>query len=530
MKPRKTIFGITALLVVAGLTGCVRPPIPSGNDSQGDSVTPGQKTKIDFWTGFGGAVNGVLEPLIARFEEKNPDIDVIYESKGGYPNLKQAISQSVSNNAFPHIANGYPDHFADYANSNIMLNLDTKDFIQNTDPNVGVDIDDYYTDYMNENRALIDGATLGLPFNKSTEIMIANQTFFDVASQFDPVIKIPTTWQELETVGEALRTVVETKGWIGKLVKHDGTAIPKPDKATPELIAEVAFDMSLLKSMDEFIPFSWDSTANFFITILRQWDAEYTRRGTNFQKGTIEFHRGESLEKTKAALAFFQRLYTKKIVGVPQSYGEQLYSSVPFKNGRLVLTVSSSAGVKENLPDGTTDYPFDLSINPIPFNADLPENKYVISQGTNLALFRRGKATEDKTKRERNAAWRLLRYLTYEVNFEFGKGTSYFPVTDGTKIPVDESSARYQDYKLYSEFLAATDGTRTEQAVRETAKLQANVYQNEAEEWKKFVDPAFIGSSRVRDEVQYVMGKVFGDGKTPEVAINEVVSKLSDFV
>ncbi|MFA5486228.1 MAG: extracellular solute-binding protein, partial [Bacilli bacterium] len=138
MKPRKTIFGITALLVVAGLTGCVRPPIPSGNDSQGDSVTPGQKTKIDFWTGFGGAVNGVLEPLIARFEEKNPDIDVIYESKGGYPNLKQAISQSVSNNAFPHIANGYPDHFADYANSNIMLNLDTKDFIQNTDPNVGV--------------------------------------------------------------------------------------------------------------------------------------------------------------------------------------------------------------------------------------------------------------------------------------------------------------------------------------------------------------------------------------------------------
>lgn len=530
MKPRKTILGITSLLVVAGLTGCVRPPLPSISDGDSTSTTPGQKTKIDFWTGFGGAVNGVLEPLIARFEEKNPDVDVIYESKGGYPNLKQAISQSVSNNAFPHIANGYPDHFADYANSNIMLNLDTKDFIQNENPELGVNIDDYYTDYMNENRALIDGATMGLPFNKSTEIMIANQTFFDVASQFNPIIKVPTTWQELATVGTALREVVQTKGWIGKLVKHDGTAIAKPEKSTPELIEEVAFDLSLLKSIDEFIPFSWDSTSNFFITILRQWNAEYTRRGDNFQKGTIEFHRGASLEKTKAALAFFQQLYRDKIVGVPQTFGQELYSSVPFKNGRLVLTISSSAGVKENLPDGTTDYPFDLSVNPIPYNADLPENKYVISQGTNLALFRRGKAIEDKTKRERNAAWRLLRYLTYEVNFEFGKGTSYFPVTDGTKIPVDENNARYKDYKLYSEFLEETEGTRTEQAIRETAKLQANVYQDEAQNWLKFVDAAFIGSSRVRDEVQYVMGKIFADGKTPERAIQEVVSKLGDFV
>lgn len=539
MKSKKVIFGMASFLVLAALTGC-RPTIPTSSENptstggSGSSIPPVQKTKIDFWTGFGAAVNGVLEPLITRFEAANPDIDVVYETKGGYPNLKQAISQSVSNNAFPHIANGYPDHFADYANANIMLNLDSPEYIKNSDPNIGVNIDEYWPDYMSENRTLIDGATMGMPFNKSTEIMVANQSFFDVAKLKDPDIFLPKTWQDLAEVGPKLKAVAQTNGWFGKLVQKDGSVLDKPENPTPAQIealqATTAFDMSKVKTADDFIPFSWDSTSNFFITMLRQWGAEYTRRGATFQKGTIEFHRGDSRAKTLAGLTFFQNLYKAKLVGTPQTYGEELYSSNPFKNGRLVLTISSSAGVKENLPNAVTDYPFTVSVNPILYNADLPENKYVISQGTNLALFRRGKATDAKTKVERAAAWKLLRYLTYEVNHEFGKGTGYFPVTDGSKLEVDEANPRYQDYKLYTDFLAETTGSPADVSVRDTAILQANVYQDPEEAWIKFVDAAFIGSSRVRDEVQYVMGQIFADAKTPEMALNAVVSQLSDFV
>lgn len=518
MKSKKLVFGLSSFMILAVLTGCK----PASN-----------KTKIQFWTGFGANVNGVLEPLIDRFEENNPDIEVTYESKKGYPNLKQSISQSVSNSAYPHLANGYPDHFADYANSNIMLNLDSAQYINNPDPTIGVNIDEYYPDYMAENNALVDGNTMGIPFNKSTEIMVVNQSFFDVAQVLDPSVFIPQTWQDLAVVGPKLKNIAANNGWFGKLVKHDGATIEKPTNPSAAELAAlkevVAFDMSMVKTAADFIPFSWDSTANFFITILRQWDAEYTKRGSNFQTGTIEFHRGESRARTLEALTFLQNLYKDRIIGIPQTYGEELYASNPFKNGRLVLTISSSAGVKENLPNAITDYPFELSVKPILYNADNADAKYVISQGTNLALFRRGQATNPKAIEERLAAWKLLRFLTYEVNHEFGKGTSYFPVTDGSKLEVNEEDSRYQDYKLYTDFLAETDGTPTEKAVRNTAKLQSEVYQDTEQAWIKFVDASFIGSSRVRDEVQYVMGLIFAENLTPEAALNKVVGQLSDF-
>ena len=78
---------------------------------------------MKFWTGFGASVTGALNPLFARFEQENPDIKVLYESKGGYPNLQQAINGSISTNTYPHIANGYPDHLVGYINANILVNL-----------------------------------------------------------------------------------------------------------------------------------------------------------------------------------------------------------------------------------------------------------------------------------------------------------------------------------------------------------------------------------------------------------------------
>lgn len=515
MKPRKILFGLTSFMGLALLAGC------GGSN----------KIRVEFWTGFGAGVNGTLNPLIERFEAANPEVDIVYESKGGYPNLLQAIKQSISNNAYPHIANGYPDHFAEYANSNVLLNLDSAGFIKN--PETGVDLTEFWPDYMKENQELVDNSIMGLPFNKSTEIMVVNQTFFDVAKKLDDTIFVPATWQDLAVVGPKLKAVAADNGWFGKLVKHDGTTVAKPENPTAAeletLKAEVAFDMFNVGKADDFIPFSWDSTSNFFITIIRQWGSLYTERGATLHSGTLKFHEGENRVKTLAALQFFKDLYAQRLVGTPQNFGESLYSSVPFKQGRLVMTISSSAGVKENLPGSSTDFPFDVSIAPIPYNAENPTAKYVISQGTNLALFRRGKATDEKTRLERDAAWRFLRYLTYEVNHEFGKGTSYFPVTDGSKLAVNEEDARYRDYKLYSDFLNATDNTSPmETAIRDTARLQANVYQDAEQAWLKFVDPAFLGSARVRDEIQYVITKLFG-GATPEGALDEVVAKLGDF-
>ncbi len=517
MKNKKT-FGMMSLVLLTALSGCNKD----------------DRTKVQFWTGFGTGINKVLQDdLLKRFEEKNPDVKVEYTTKGGYPNLMQAMTSSISNNAYPHIANGYPDHFATYANSQIVIDLNTTSYIKNPNPEVGVDIEQYLPNYMNENLELIPGAITGLPFNKSTEVMVANQSFFDVATKLDPTVKVPETWQELRTQGEKIKLLAKNNGWFGKLVKHDGTTLVKPEKPTPAQIAElvplVAFDFTTVKE-EEFIPFSWDSTANFFITIVRQWDAQFTEQGATFQSGKMVFHKEPNMAKTVAALKYFQDLYKDKIVGLPITYGESSFSSKPFKEGKLVLTISSSAGADENIPVGTTDFPFEVSVNKIPYNEDHPDLKYVISQGTNLALFTRGKIADEKTRKERNAAWRLLRYLTYEVNHEFGMRTSYYPVTDGTMLAEDESNPRYQDYKLYKEFLNADEVDATEKAIRDAARVQADGYQEKDAEgeqlWIQFVDPGFIGSARIRDEVSFVMGQIFADGLTPELAIKGVVDKL----
>lgn len=518
MKTNKTILGLTMLFAVSTLAGC------GGSN----------KTRINFWTGFGASVLSTLNPLIARFEEENPDIDIVHDSKGGYPNLLTAVKGTIGNSAYPHIANGYPDHFADYVKAGVLLNLDSPNYINHEEH--GVDIDDYYSDYMIENTTLSAGNTYGLPFNKSTEVMITNKTFFEVANKIDSSIKIPTTWQEVAVIGPKLRTVAQD--WFGKLVLKDGTAIDKPTEdaeITALLEADtVAFDMSMTTEA-QFVPFSWDSTANFFITIIRQWGSLYTS-ADSIHTGYIEFTTGENRTKTLEALAFFKQLYVDRIVGIPGTFNEALYSSGPFKQVRLVMTISSSAGAAQNLPDSITDFPFEVGVNHIPYNENLPESKYVISQGTNLGLFRVGRATDEKAMAQRTAAWKFLRYLTYEVNHEFGKGTSYFPVTDGSKLAVNEEDPRYRDYKLYTEFLAETDGTSSDKAIRATASLQKNVYQNDTyfgdnvnERWLKFVDPGFGGSAKIRAEIDSIMSILFA-GATPEDALNQGTSRLDEYV
>ena len=103
--------------------------------------------------------------------------------------------------------------------------------------------------------------------------------------------------------------------------------------------------------------------------------------------------------ETATALMFFNRLFREQIIGIPSTFGEASYTSTPFKAYKTIFTIGSSAGVSNCVP---ADNAFDVQINPIPFNADKPECKYVISQGTNLVMF---KNTDEDSRRE---TWNLM--------------------------------------------------------------------------------------------------------------------------
>lgn len=505
MQIKKSLLFATSVLAVSALAGC-----GGGNTT---------KTRIVFWTGFGGAVNSVLEPMIADYEAANPTVDIFYETKGGYDNLKQAIDLSVSNEKYPHVANGYPDHFASYINANIMLPLDN--YIK--DLSKGVDLTDFYSDYLLENQNLVyqktDGVidknkpyTVGLPFNKSTEIMVVNESFFEVMHHLDASVKVPETWAELATIGARIKELSDTNGYFGKVVVRDGegfSAVAKPATSSKAFADTVMFDFSLV-TKENFRPFNWDSEENFFITLVRQFGGTYTSVGDNIRQGKIHFRSAEVI----TALNEIKALYDAGIVGIPQSYGQSLFASVPFRQGKLVMSISSTAGVKENIPNGYVDYPFKVSVHPIPYKTS--DRKYVISQGTNLALFDRGSAEE------KAIGWDFIKYLTVERNDYFGLNTGYFPVTKTA-----------QEGELYSEFLAGDpvqlNYTAGQKIVQDTAIMNTEIYMDDAADWTKFTDPGFVGSSEVRTEVSLIIGKIFYEGKTPEQALNEAYNALAKY-
>jgi multiple sugar transport system substrate-binding protein len=486
-------------LVACGTTGSSNPQ----TSSQGSGTVTLEPATINFWTGFGLAINDELGKLIERFESLHPGVDVIYESKGGYDGLQTAINLSVAESQFPNVAIGYPDHFAGYISSNIQLPLDN--FINGSN---GVDLDDFISDYLVENQTLLyrrnpdntfDNTrpfTMGLPFNKSTEVMTYNETFMNWLNSIDSSIVVPTTWQQLQTIGPKILTILNT-GNNGNT--FFGTVITLPNNGG-------TIDLTSVNATN-FRPFSYDSQANFFITALRQWGGLYTEMGSDIRSGSVKFNNPKTIEM----LTFFKNLFDARILGIPYTWS-QPYASTSFIANQTIMTVGSSAGVGFNVPGGAR---FKIGVAPIPYNG-VTNQKYVISQGTNLAMFNRG------SDAEKAASWALIKYLTTEVNDEFGATTSYFPVT------LSMVNSEY-----YQGFLNVPDNelSSREVAAKNAAVVNNDIYSDSTQSWVKFTDPAFVGSSTIRLEVGFIFQTLFYEqNATPQSVLNFTLNKLNDFI
>ena len=478
----KKILGLalTSVFAVTALASC--------NKDDG-------KIHIKFWYSFGKSAEEPLLDQIKKFEEIYPEYKVDVVSKGGYDNLKKAISLEVSTGNFPDVTLGYPDHVAEYLSADIVVPLD--DYMNSEDPEIGIGEgahnakNDFLPNYMEENRQYDEkGTTYGLPFNKSTELMYYNKTVFDHYN-----VKVPTTWKEFEETGNKLQSLVEADIKAGKVVKTaDGKTLDwsalKDQKATP------------VRS------YTYDSSANALITLIRDFGGTYTKVGDSIEKGTIEFDSAE----TREALNMLVRMRDNRSFSIP-NFWESKYASDLFVKLQTFLTVGSSAGAKHNLPK---DGAFEVGVAPIPFNDSLENNagKNVIQQGTNLMMLDAHDDVEIKT-----GAWKLIRFLTayqdeetgYDPNVQFAIGASY--------LPVRQSGL---DSEAYKTFMNDTAGTDQDKIVRASAK-KAMEYDST---WNKFTDPAFVGSSVVRTKAGEVIPAVIVAEKSVDEAIKACYDSL----
>lgn len=489
MNKNMKIAAVTAVMGVMALSSC------------GQS-----KGVINFWTGFGTSMTTALENVLETYREEHPDstYDIIHTGQGGYDNLLSTISGSISTRTYPQLAVAYPDHMAQYNESSILFSLDN--YIKEDN----VDLDNYYENYLKECQEIVDGQTMGLPFNKSTEVLTTNKTFVDVLVAMtkgteNEITGVPTTWQGVEEFGlKALNAlsnidkygikdktlqVVGKGAFNGVLAMNEaGNVKCYNSKAALEEGYSVKVDLSGINKND-FRILSYDSQANFFITIVRQWGGTYTELTKDKNGNEIGVMRYKSNE-VATALKTFYKYFDEGIIGIPSDFGESSYTSTPFKAYKTIFTIGSSAGVSNCVPANDL---FEVEINPIPYNADKPDCKYVISQGTNLVMF---KNTDEASRRE---TWNLLKTLSYDpvTNATFAKSSGYIPVT---------KSAYQTD--LYQSYLKDTSLTGTAKTMRDAINVNFDDYLGEGSTWTQFVDPGFVGSSSIRANVGSIMGAV----------------------
>ena len=506
----------------------------------------GKKGDLMMWTGFGSSYSVALREILDQFTSET-GITVDHESQSGYPNLQNNINNSIATESFPNVANGYPDHFAGYISNEVQVPLDP--YIEAYNAEHGVDlIKDYYPEYMVENQTLAydeagNPITYGLPFNKSTEVLGYNNFFVQYARTIHSELKLPETWEDVKTQGanyyDVMKNHLAGKWLYGKLVTEksidpltgdevpgktivkDGTfRVADPvGNDTPDQHKQEGEDVLLDCSkvdMAHFRVFSWDSADNMFITIVRQWGGAYTKYDKEdivYGHGWARFYDDDVKARTVEALQFFLDLYKSeyKIFGLPSDLASTAsYSSDSFLANQCIFTICSSGGLSYNIKEG---YGRRFRVAPIPYKD--ADHKAVISQGTNLAIFEQG---NDKTKQK---AFDLIVALsTGELQSEWAVQTGYYPAA---KSAVAEGTPYY---KLIHE----DQTTEVALAYQESARVNEKNYMDADKKWDKFVDPGFVGSSVIRNEVATLPGIVFLQQKTIDQALQEAYSRLKAYV
>ena len=475
--------------------------------------------KLEMWVGFGNDYTGEITRVIEEYNGTVNSYKLNLTTKGAYTKLETAIVNSLGDNSYPNIANGYPDHFAEYVHAGIMVPLNK--YIKAWNTKNGKDLmDDFYDAYETENENIyFDKSTnekviMGLPFNKSTEVMIVNGHVWDYVKSVDSSIgDVPETWQELAEVGpnivSAMSAVMNTtNNYLWGVV--DATTNVASDfeftSANAAPAGKVLIqDFSQVTSSNDFRVLGYDDGGNAFTTLLRQWGVTYTdfSRDIYFaapqEYGRATFWRESynginQQEKTLDVMMFVKNLYNQKLFGLPQAFGESQYCTKPFKAGKCLFTIGSSGGLSNSVDSNNR-----IEIKHIPYYDDgTTVRKAVISQGTSLGLFNQF-TSKDKAEEQRQAAFdAMVAICTGELQGSWVSATGYFPSS--------ESAMNSTSYKA---LLEDKNPTALRAMYQQAATLNKGTYdKEETNKWVKFVDHGFLGSSAIRTECTNIIQNV----------------------
>lgn len=480
----------------------------------------GASGEVEFWSAFGATYGNALESIVSIVQE-DTGVSIKHASQGGYDTIATNMGLAISAGKYPHIAQGYPDHFANYLGADVLTPLD--DYIADWK-------DDYIEDYMKENHfidAYGEDKIYGVPFNKSTELLGYNGTFVNYCATINPELAVlPQTWDEWAGAkGQQYRKIYDdlidgalciygkqdVKGEASELVACKKNAAESSGK-------DLLIDFSnVVKNKTRLL--TWDATDNAFITLIKQWDAEYTKLPADqleehpfLRVGDVLFGNKQNMPKVVECMKFFRKLAEKRIFGVPTDLNST-YSSEAFETGQVMFMVCSSGGLSYNT--GTWKNRFKVA--PIPYKDE--QHKIVISQGANICMTDKGNFEESA---------KVIKGLTTgRGQIDWCLKTGYYPcsksavnseeyqnfLTEAVENDPTKGIEKYiADNKVSKEdALAEVYKSPSRVAFREGSIVNNDYYMNTNEGWTKFVDDAFMHSSKVRTVVKDVFKIIFKD-------------------
>ena len=411
---------VTMLLGIGLMSGCNK----ANEVLSKDFVIPeggydGSEVTITFYHTMGANLREVLDAFIVKFNELYPNIAVVHEQVGGYPDVRDQIKTELTVGNQPNIAYCYPDHVALYNVAKAVVTLD--DLIASdieitrndgTKETLGLTAEqkaDFIEGYYNEGKQFGDDKMYTLPFSKSTEVLYYNKTFFDEHN-----LTVPTTWDELEAGCKKIKEI---------------------DSAC--------------------IPLGYDSESNWFITMCEQL-------GTDYTSATGEHYLFDNAEN-KAFVKRFREWYQKEYVTTQEIYGAYTSGLFVSQEGtKSYMSIGSSAGATHQRPAANDkgEYAFEVGIATIP-QVDASKPK-VISQGPSVCIFK------DANPQEVLASWLFVKFLTTNVDFQaaFADASGY--------VPVLKSVADHPAYKAKMD--AADGGDNIAYLSAKVCMEQANAY------------------------------------------------------
>lgn len=508
------------------------------------------RTRVVFWTNIWDPADEptgestMMDSIVASFEDKYPNIDIVYEQSGQYGTIHETIQNNIRNlNNLPNMAVCYPDYVVNYLDSGYVLKMDS--FMEDSQYGFGHDANnngatendtlasDVNKQFLEEGQQYRLKGTYSLPWYKNSEALFYNADVLDEQLDDANYEEKLTNWQGLIEIARKLKSKsfdTYWSTWVGgddggyQILPHHvywkGETIPT-DGSAPENYAT---------------PISYDSIDNLFITFAEMMDVPYTAgdtdgNGTVTKEEAILFYNPTTgaADETVQMIKMLKGWYDEGLITTSEMLDEEgngdygcwneytynqnsfiyingsknaWYGSYNTFRGKVLPTPVIDAGMLEETPTVKNK------------NA----NSKAMSQGANIVFF-------DKGDEANQAAWLFYKYLTNTQN-------SSTVGLQMTSMPIRSSSYETEDFKeamaakeSFPEKISDPTTNKTNQA-ENYEYLQANVYdiyQQYDENGQTFVAPVSQFSSSARNAIEAAMINVFNYEASDEASLETYI-------